>query len=78
MAVRVSRRIARSIEREARRRKWTKSAVLREIIELAFGGGASPEPAMEARHQSLLASGRATEKATLWFIEHAADSRGWR
>jgi len=33
--------------------------------------------AREARRQSLLVSGRASERDALDFIEHAADTRGW-
>ena len=79
MTLRVPREVEKRIEREARRRKRTKSAVLREVIEGAFAGGAPiDDPAAEARRQSLLVSGRASEKDALRFIEGAADVRGWR
>jgi hypothetical protein len=70
----------RGEEREARRRRRrSKSAVVREVIEVAFGEHApSDDPATEARRQSLLVSGRASEKDALRFIEGAADVRGWR
>jgi len=79
MTLRVPRDVERRIERAARRSRRTKSAVLRELIERAFAdGGAPDDPAAEARRQSLLVSGRASEKEALRFIEGAADVRGWR
>jgi predicted transcriptional regulator len=67
------------LEREARRRKRTKSAVLREALQMAFSEGRPPDdPAREARRQSLLVSGRASEREALEFVEHAADDQGWR
>ena len=79
MTLRVPREIERRIHHEARRRKRTKSAVLRELIEGAFAEGAhADDPAAEARRQSLLVSGRASEKDALRFVEGAADVRGWR
>ena len=79
MTLRVPREVERRIELEARRRRRTKSAVVREVIEAAFAAGGSPEdPAAEARRQSLLVSGRESEKDALRFIEGAADVRGWR
>jgi hypothetical protein len=79
MTLRVPREVERRIQQEARRRKRTKSAVLRELIEGAFAGGAAADdPAAEARRQSLLVSGRPSEKEALRFIEGAADVQGWR
>jgi hypothetical protein len=79
MTLRVPREVERRIELEARRRRRTKSAVVRDIIEAAFAGAAaSTDPAAEARRQSLLVSGRESEKDALRFIEGAADVRGWR
>ena len=79
MTLRVPREVERRIQQAARRRKRTKSAVLREVIEGAFtDGGPADDPVAEARRQSLLVSGRASEKEALRFIEAAADVRGWR
>jgi Antitoxin MazE-like len=78
VTLRISRALNRSIEREARRRRGTKSAVLREILESAFRTVQATDPAQEARRQSLLVSGRASEADALKFIERAADRRGWR
>ncbi len=79
VTLRVSSALGRSIEREARRRRRTKSAVVREILEDALGGGGSAvDPAFEARRQSLLVSTRASEREALAFMEQAADRRGWK
>jgi Protein of unknown function (DUF3018)/Ribbon-helix-helix protein, copG family len=79
LTLRVSQELDRRIAREARRRRRTKSAVLREVLESAFVGNSPAEdPATEARRQSLLVSGRASEKDALRFIEGVADVRGWR
>ena len=59
--------------------KKTKSALLRDALLQVFAGGPSPgDPAREARRQSLLVSRRASELEAIDFIEHAADTRGWR
>ena len=79
LTLRVPPDLDRRIEHHARRTKRTKSAVLREALLNAFGGGRPPDdPAREARRQSLLVSGRASERDALAFVEHAADYRGWR
>ncbi len=79
MTLRVPREVERRVKQEARRRKRSKSAVLREVIEAAFAGAAgADDPAAEARRQSLLVSGRPSEKEALRFIEGAADVEGWR
>jgi predicted transcriptional regulator len=79
LTLRVPPDLDRRIERAARRRRRTKSAVLREALEGAFGGESpSDDPAREARRQSLLVSGRASERETLEFLEHGADDQGWR
>ena len=79
VTLRVPADLDRRIERAALRKRQTKSAVLREALQGAFGGDALPEdPAREARRQSLLVSGRASQRETLEFIVHAAYRRGWR
>ena len=79
LTLRVPRELELRIDREARRRRRSKSAVVRKVVELAFGGQAPAEdPATEARRQSMRVSGRASEKDALRFIEGAADVRGWR
>jgi predicted transcriptional regulator len=79
LTLRVPPDLDRRIAHHARRNKQTKSAVLREALQNAFGRGQPPDdPAREARRQSLLVSGRASERDTLAFVEHVADHRGWR
>ena len=79
LTLRVPPDLDRRIEHHARRARRSKSAVLREALQNAFGSGQPPDdPAREARRQSLLVSGRASEKDSLAFVEHAADVRGWR
>jgi hypothetical protein len=46
----VPRNLDRRIQRKARRRRTTKSAILREALQSAFGDGPPPDdPAREAR-----------------------------
>jgi len=79
VTLRVPSRLARTIEREARRRRRTKSELLREILETALASREGAlDPAEEARRQSLLVSTRRSEKETLAFVERFADRRGWR
>lgn len=79
VTLRVPPELERSIARVARRRRRTKSAVLREALENAFRGEERAiDPASEARRQSLLVSGRVSERQALRFIERVADRRGWR
>ncbi len=52
---------------------------MRDALEAAFGAGPPPpDPAREARRQSLLVSGRASERDALEFIDATADAKGWR
>jgi predicted transcriptional regulator len=79
VTLRVPHELERRIEREARRRRRTKSAVVREVLQNAFGDApAEADPAREARRQSLLVSGRRSEREAIAFVEAAADARGWR
>lgn len=79
LTLRVPPELDRRIEQEARRRRRTKSAVLREVLQGAFGGGRAPgDPVQEARRQSLLVSGRVSEREALRFVERTTDVRGWR
>jgi len=79
LTLRVPPDLDRRIAQLARRQKRTKSALLREALQQAFGNEQPPaDPAQEARRQSLLVSGRASERDALAFVEHAADHRGWR
>ena len=79
LTLRVPPVLDRCIERAARRKRQTKSAVLRQALQAAFGGGALPDdPAREARRQSLFVSGRESEREALEFIQQAIDDQGWR
>jgi Ribbon-helix-helix protein, copG family/Protein of unknown function (DUF3018) len=79
LTIRVPADLDRRITQAARRRKSTKSALLREAIVTAFGETPPAEdPAREARRQSLLVSGRASEREALEFIGEVADDKGWR
>lgn len=79
LTLRVPPDLQRRIERIARQRRRTRSAVLREALEDAFGAaGPADDPAQEARRQSLLVSNRASEREALAFLEAAADDQGWR
>ena len=79
VTLRVPEELDGRIAREARRQRRSKSALLREVLEGAFGG--SPprdDPAREARRQSLLVSGRPSEREALELVEASTDDRGWR
>ncbi|HEX7486626.1 MAG TPA: CopG family transcriptional regulator [Vicinamibacterales bacterium] len=79
LTIRVPADLDRRIAQTARRRRSTKSAVLREALHRAFDTTPEPDdPAREARRQSLLASSRPSDRDALDFVEHAADDRGWR
>jgi predicted transcriptional regulator len=79
LTLRVPLDVDRRVAQAARRRRRSKSAVLREALQNAFGSDAPPDdPAREARRQSLLVSGRASERDALEFLERAADLEGWR
>ena len=79
LTLRVPVDLDRRIEQAARRRRQTKSALLREALHNTFGAAPVPDdPAREARRQSLMVSTRDSERDTLDFVEHAADDRGWR
>jgi len=79
LTLRVPPDLDRRIERQARRRRSTKSAVLREALQNAFGEGEpADDPAREARRQSLLVSGRDSEREALELIQDGADEQGWR
>jgi hypothetical protein len=78
LTIRVDTALKRSLAREARRRHTTKSELVRELLAASFEdrrGGSSIQE--EARRQSILVSRRESERDTLDFIEHAADTRGW-
>ena len=78
LTVRMGAELDRSLAREARRRRKTKSELVREILAAELGGNRNRlGHEEEARRQSLLVSGRRSEREALDFIERAADTRGW-
>ena len=77
LTIRIDADLTRSLKREARRRRKTKSEVAREILAAGLGMEEESSIAQEARRQSLLVSRRRSEKEALEFIEQAADTRGW-
>ena len=79
VTIRVPVDLDRRIAREARHRRRPKSALVRDALQSAFGDATpADDPAREARRQSLLVSGRDSEREALEFIEAAADHGGWR
>jgi hypothetical protein len=78
LTIRIDAELTRSLAREARRRRKTKSEVAREILSAGLGSGEAPDPAKEARRQSLLVSRRRSERETLELLEKTADTRGWK
>ena len=78
LTIRIDADLTRALDREARRRRKTKSEVAREILASGLGAEGGNLIAQEARRQSLLVSGRRSEGETLDFIEQAADTQGWK
>jgi predicted transcriptional regulator len=78
LTIRIDADLTRSLDREARRRRKTRSEVAREILAAGLGGKEGNLLAQEARRQSLLVSGRRSESETLDFIEQTADTQGWK
>lgn len=78
LTIRIDTDLTRSLAREARRRRKTKSEVAREILAAGLGAEEGNPLAQEARRQSLLVSRRRSEREALEFIEQTADTRGWR
>jgi hypothetical protein len=79
LTLRISSATARTLAREARRQRKSKSEVARSMLEAGLHGDALKAGfEREARRQSLLVSRRRSEQETLGFIESAADTWGWR
>lgn len=77
LTLRVTPDLDRRLAQEARRRRRTRGETARTILEAALSGVVD-DPAAEARRQSLLVSGRASEREALRFVAASADRRGWR
>ena len=79
LTIRLRPKLARALEREARRRRGTKSDVARALLEAGLSAaGAGSDPVAEARRQSLLVSRRRSEREAIEFVGAAADTEGWR
>jgi Protein of unknown function (DUF3018) len=78
LTLRISAQLTQSLAREARRRRKTKSEVAREILTAGLAREEPPDPAREARRQSLLVSRRRSEREAVDFLARAADTRGWK
>jgi Protein of unknown function (DUF3018) len=76
LTIRMDADLSRSLSREARRRRKTKSEVAHEILAAGLGLVDENLIAQEARRQSLLVSRHRSERETLDFIEQTADNRG--
>jgi predicted transcriptional regulator len=66
LTIRVPSDLDRRLAREARRRRQTRSEVARSLLEAGLGTG-EPDQGAEARRQSLLASGRRSERDAIHF-----------
>ena len=79
LTIRIDADLTRSLAREARRRRKTKSEVAREILAAGLGSeGGGLDLAQEASRQSMLVSRRRSEREIIEFVEQAADTRGWK
>jgi len=79
LTLRVPADLDRRISREARRARKTKSALLRDALIQAFADGPPPDdprargpPPVPPRQPP------GSEREAIDFVEHAADTRGWR
>ncbi|MBV8201735.1 MAG: DUF3018 family protein [Acidobacteria bacterium] len=78
LTVRIGADLDRSLAREAKRSRKTKSELARDILTAGLAGKEAPDPASEARRQSLLVSRRRSERETVDFLAQVADTQGWR
>ena len=77
LTIRVRPTLSRRLDREARRRRVTRSEAARAILEQALEGGSEVDLAAEARRQSELAAQTRSEPEVLEFVANVADVRGW-
>jgi hypothetical protein len=79
LTLRIDSRMANSLSREARRRRTTRSEVVRSILEGALQNeNVVASIAAEARRQSLLVRTLRSEKETLDFVAAVADAWDWK
>lgn len=77
LTIRVPKALGQRLASEARRRRRTRSEVVREILETGLAGTTGGDRQAEARRQSLLVRDRESEREVLEWILDAADFRGW-
>lgn len=77
LTVRVPLPLERRLAREARRRRQTRSALAREILETALRD-ATTDLKAQARRQSVLVSRRQSESDILDFLVGASDFGQWK
>ena len=75
--IRVPAALEQRLTGEARRRRLTRSEVVRAALDAGLRREA-PGFAAEARRQSLLVSRHPGERDTLDFLLHVADTTGWK
>ena len=78
LTLRVPATVQRFLTREARRRRQTRSAIARTILQERAEGSSDADFLAEARRQSLLVSTRRSERDVLAFLAGVADRRGWK
>ena len=79
LTFRASSTVVRALGRLARQRRQSRSELIRAILENALQlESLDGDAAREARRQSLLVSGRDSERDALDFIEQVTDTRDWR
>ena len=76
LTIRVPAALDRRLDREARRRRTTRSDVARAVLEAGLGTG-EPDMQADARRQSLLVSRRRSDRDAIQFATRAADKTGW-
>jgi metal-responsive CopG/Arc/MetJ family transcriptional regulator len=77
ITIRVPARLKRDLAREARRRRQTRSELVRTILEERYGQAKEVELADEARRQSVLVSRRHSESDALASNGTVGAPRGW-
>lgn len=78
LTIRVPKTLGRRLASEARRRRRTRSEVVREILETGLAGATGEDRKAEARRQSLLVREHESEHEVLRWIMDVADFRGWK
>jgi hypothetical protein len=78
LTIRVSPALSRRLDREARRRRRTRSETARAILEGVLHQTEPGDPDAGAPRQSILASSRTQEQDALDFVISVADFRDWK